>query len=222
MSSDIRAVLFDFGGVISPLATEDAMAQIEGELGLDGRTLQAAMYEGDLWPELSVGKVQEDDYWRALGQLVGREPDELRWRLRTVWEPQRVDEEVVAMAQALRSRVRVALLSNATLRLEEYLHVFGLDTLFDPIINSARVGLRKPDPEAFRYALRVLDLPPAAVLFIDDKERNTCVAQDLGIPSICFDTAANLAAALQTCGLPTVLEPAMSPVTKRTESHGAL
>ena len=55
--------------------------------------------------------------------------------------------------------------------------------VFDPIINAARVGLRKPDPRIFLHALEVLRVPPGAMLFVDDQRRNTRVAEELGIPA---------------------------------------
>ena len=68
----------------------------------------------------------------------------------------------------------------------------GVTELADPIINSARLGLRKPDPQIYHRALAILDVPPAAVLFVDDKPRNTLVARELGIECVDFTSAADL------------------------------
>ena len=113
-----------------------------------------------------------------------------------------MDEGVVVLVRAARSHVRVAILSNSWLGLEEQLCALGVDHLFDPVINSARVGLRKPDPRIFLHALESLRVPPKAVLFVDDQRRNTRVAEELGIPSVCFHDAGDLAAALAGHGIP--------------------
>src|SRR5947209_2413930 len=202
----IEVVLFDFGGVIAPLAADDAVGRLEAALRLAPGTLHTHMYEGDLWPDLSVGKLTEDEYWHALGGLVGHEPNALRQALVPIWDPQAIDIEVIAMALALRDHVRVAILSNATLRLETHLQTLGIGCLFDPVINSARVGLRKPDPAVFHHALTQLGVPAGSVLFIDDKERNTVVAEELGIPSIRFESAEHLRDVLATHDL-------LAPVT---------
>ena len=174
---------------------------LERELALAAGGLHALLYECEAWYALSTGRLDEDGYWRALGEQAGREPRELRRLLRPVWELGRVDEDVVALAKAVRPQVRVALLSNSWLRLEEQLCALGVDHLFDPIINSARVGLRKPDPRIFPHALDILRVPPAAVLFVDDQRRNTRVAEELGMPSVCFRDAADLAATLAGRGI---------------------
>jgi putative hydrolase of the HAD superfamily len=177
------------------------MAELEQEPGLPPGGLQALLYEGDSWYDLSTARLDEDGYWRILGQAIHREPEELRRLLHAVWQPDRVDEDVIDVLRAVRPHARVAMLSNATLGLEEHLLRLGVAELFDPIINSARVGLRKPDPRIFRHALEILRVPPQAILFVDDKERNTAVAVDLGIPSVLFDNAGGLAAALVRHGV---------------------
>jgi putative hydrolase of the HAD superfamily len=197
----IEVLLLDVGGVLVPFPDPMAVARLERELALAAGGLRALLYECEPWYALSTGRLDEDDYWRALGEHAGREPATLRRLLQPVWELGRVDEDVVALARAVRSHVRVALLSNSWLRLEEQLCALGVDHLFDPIINSARVGLRKPDPRIFLHALEILRVLPGAVLFVDDQRRNTRVAEELGIPSVCFHDAAYLAAALARHGL---------------------
>lgn len=183
------------------MANDDVMARLESELGLGEQRLQSTLYECDPWYDLSTGKLSEEGYWQALGATVAREPAELRTLLRSVWEPETADQEVLALIRSVRRRVRVSLLSNATPSLESHLRALRIDHLFDPVINSARVGLRKPDPRVFEHALRVLGVPAGAVLFVDDKERNTLVAEELGIPSVVFRCAADLEEALKARGV---------------------
>lgn len=197
----IDVVLFDFGGVIVPAQEGEALAVYESQLGLDPGLLHPLMFDSDLWRSVSIGTLDTDGYWEAVGQGSQRDPALLREMLADVWEPPDTDENVMAIIHALRPRVRVAMLSNASLGLEAYLQRLGIADLFDPIINSARIGLRKPDPAVFRHALMVLNVPPQSVLFVDDKSRNTVVAEELGIPSIVFDNADNLAQALSRHGL---------------------
>jgi putative hydrolase of the HAD superfamily len=177
------------------------MAEYALELGIDPLSLQSILYEGELWRDVSVGKLTVDEFWDGVAEAIRRDAAHVRTALRDVWEPSRADEGVVELARALRREVRVALLSNATTGLEEHLERLGLGGLFDPVINSSRVGLRKPDPEVFCHALHVLDVPPQRVLFIDDKERNTVVAGELGIPSIVFESAEQLGVELARRGL---------------------
>lgn len=196
----IEVVLFDFGGVVAPAQGGEALAEFETRLGLNPGLLCPLMFDSELWRDVSVGKLDTDGYWGAVGHGIQRDPALLQEMLAAIWEPPNFDEDVVQIIRALRSRTRVALLSNASLGLEAHLERLGIVDLFDPIINSARVGLRKPDPTVFQHGLGVLGVPPETVLFIDGKSRNTVVAEELGISSIVFDNADNLAAALARYG----------------------
>jgi HAD superfamily hydrolase (TIGR01509 family) len=199
--TDVEVLLLDVGGVIVPPADPDALARVAQRLALSVTEIGALLYEWEPWYALSTGRLEEDAYWRTLGERVGWDAADLRRLAAPVWEPTRVDEEVMDLARALHGRLRLAILSNATTRLEDHLRRLGVAPYFDPIINSARVGLRKPDPRIFASTLDALGVAPGAILFVDDKRRNTAVAEQLGIPSVLFDRAATLVGALASRGL---------------------
>lgn len=201
--SAIEVLLLDVGGVLAPAPDAAHVAALEGELGLAPGGLWALLHHGEPWYALSTGRLDEEGYWRAIAQQVGRDTVALRQRLLPVWEPAlaRLDADVVALARAAGTRVRVALLSNHTPLLEQRLGAHGIAALFHPIINSARVGLRKPDPRIFRLALDLLRLPPEAVLFVDDKPANVQAARELGMEGLCFEDAAGLRATLLRHGV---------------------
>lgn len=201
MIAGIEVVLLDVGGVIVPPADPIRLAHTAAHLGLASAELVALLYQGEPWYALSTGQMDEAAYWQALGARVGRPEADLRRFLKPVWERDAVDGDVVALVQALRGRVRLAILSNATLGLEDHLNRLGVAQYFTPIINSARVGLRKPDPRIFSLALALLGVAPAAVLFVDDKQRNVEVAREMGMVTVLFDRASTLAAELTTAGL---------------------
>jgi putative hydrolase of the HAD superfamily len=203
-ASSIEVVLFDVGGVVALAEDPILLANLEAQLNLAQGGLPALLYQGDHWYDLSVGKMAEEVYWRILAQRVGKMPEELCELVSPIWGPvgqAGIDAAVIALVRLARERVRTAILSNATLALEQYLAEHGVADLFDPILNSARVGLRKPDPAVFHHALSVLGVAPGAVLFVDDKPRNTQVARELGIPSVDFTGADALAAALARYGI---------------------
>jgi len=158
-SAAIDVLLLDVGGVIVPPADPALTTGIAADLGLTAAELGALFYEWEPWYALSTGRIDADAYWRALGERAGLEPDKLRRLVAPVWEPSGVDEEVMALVRTLRDRgdTRLAILSNATVGLEDTLRGFGVAQFFDPIVNSARIGLRKPDPAAFTRTLEIMD-----------------------------------------------------------------
>ncbi|MCH9704245.1 MAG: alpha/beta fold hydrolase, partial [Chlamydiae bacterium] len=63
---------------------------------------------------------------------------------------------------------------------------------FDPLILSTEIGVRKPDPEAYRIMLKKLGLKPHEVLFIDDRIENIAAARALGIETHHFESSSKL------------------------------
>lgn len=92
----------------------------------------------------------------------------------------------------MHQRYTTALLSNATVYLDALLAEHGLSDLFDVVVNSARVGVRKPDQAIFELTLDRMALGPEECLLVDDKKRNTEAAEALGIKAIAFRSAADL------------------------------
>lgn len=66
---------------------------------------------------------------------------------------------------------------------------WGLDELFDAVVISDRVGLRKPDPAIYELAASKIGLPPGDCLFVDDTEANLPAAHDLGMGTLFFTGA---------------------------------
>jgi putative hydrolase of the HAD superfamily len=56
--------------------------------------------------------------------------------------------------------------------------------LFDAVVISSEVGMRKPEPRIFRHAADLLGLPPSEIIFIDDIERNVAAAEQIGFTGI--------------------------------------
>ncbi|GLY52912.1 HAD-IA family hydrolase [Lentzea sp. NBRC 102530] len=113
--------------------------------------------------------------------------------------------EALALVRVARRQCFVALLTNATTRLESDLVALGLDAEVDAVFNSSRLGLAKPDPAIFR---RVLDeLGYASGVFCDDTEANALAASAAGLDGVHVPDTAALRTALAVRGLipPTVL-----------------
>jgi putative hydrolase of the HAD superfamily len=94
----------------------------------------------------------------------------------------RPDPVMFDLVQDLKNAgVRVALLSNSwgnTYPRDR------IDAVFDLVVISAEVGMRKPNPDIFAHALDLLDVPPERVVFIDDAEPNTDAAARLGMHTV--------------------------------------
>ncbi len=166
----IAAVFFDFGGVIGRL-DRDVMARLEARYGLPQGALLQALYGIPEWKQVEVGRLAEERWLQAVGrkldELAGGPIPAIRQEWARVWR--NLDADVVRLAETLRRSYRVGLLSNSTLRLEkELLEGNGISHLFHVVINSARVGVAKPDPRIYRLAAERIGAAPAACVHIDD------------------------------------------------------
>ena len=204
----IKAVIFDFGGVFdSKHESLKGFRDAAAGYGISPEAFYDLLYSGDAWQQAKLGVIGAADYWRSimlrLGHDQGEDVTTFRERL---FAGHQLDGAVVRLAERLRERVPLALLSNATDELEHLLEAqYGIDHLFDVVVNSARAGVAKPDPQAYRLALDGLGVASHEALFVDDKLRNILAAGELGIPSIHFRDAQSLERDLVGYGL---LDPA--------------
>jgi putative hydrolase of the HAD superfamily len=190
----MRGIIFDFGGVFTKTHSRDVVLHgLEDQLGLARGALLGLLFAGENWWSVSTGKTSADSYWRRIcDALGGQVPPALESFKHNPFAFDELNGTMVALARRLHRRHKIGLLSNATPYLEVLIEQNGLADLFDIIVNSARVGLRKPDPEIYRLTLAKLELEPRHCLFVDDKERNTEVAQTLGMKALVFRSAADL------------------------------
>jgi len=196
----IRALIFDFGGVIMNMRW-DVCRQLEEDHGLERGTILRSQYDDDEWREVELGR-GDIERWRssAHGRLEAAAGKPLPPLLETWRESWGIITENLELLRALRPPYRIAILSNADNTLEERLRDgLGIYELFDSVVCSATVGMAKPDHRIYRLAAERLGLPVAECVFIDDAERNVTAAREVGMAAVHFrihhgdDLAAQLA-----------------------------
>jgi putative hydrolase of the HAD superfamily len=193
---DVRAVIFDWGGVIEGLPDDVHITEWERRLALEPGVLMEVLW-GEAWYRLSVGAIDRDDYVRRVADQLGFPGAEAARRfLEDFYAGDRFNREVLAAALALRGRYKTALLTNASPGQDGRIRdQFDLDVYaqFDVYVNSAYVGLRKPDPAIFHLTLGQLDVAPQQAILLDDMLRNVDTARELGIHAVQFvDPATSL------------------------------
>ena len=200
----IKGIIFDFGGVFNNAHETMAGFSVAAQrFGHSPQALYDLFYNGPDWQAAKLGRMTSTAYWRQMMTALGLDPaGDVEAFKAELFEGEQLNQAVVAIAEQLHARYPLALLSNATDDLDWLLEQrFGIRHLFDVVINSALVGLAKPDPRVYQLALDGLNLPPEAVLFIDDKPRNVVAAEALGISSLCFTDAATLVRDVRARGL---------------------
>ncbi len=201
----MEAVFFDFGGVIS-FTDHGGIRRLEERHGLPEGGLEQALWENPEWQALRVGAGTKEAWLdavaRRLDELAGRPIPSIQHEWTAVlWAG--LDESMLDLVHRLRGRCRVGMISNGTPTLEEELReVHKIDHLFDVVVNSASVGMRKPDPRIFRHAARILDLTPTVCVHIDDIMENVRGAEEAGFHAIHYQGhLPSLVSELQRLGL---------------------
>ena len=111
--------------------------------------------------------------------------------IETFWQKvlatQRPNEAFIDFIEKnLAGKYRLAVLSNFTPDLTEYIKRYDIKHLFDQVFISAILKIAKPDPAIYTHALQVMNVSPEQSLFIDDKQKNVETALYLGMNGIIF------------------------------------
>ncbi|MCP5060459.1 MAG: HAD family phosphatase [bacterium] len=188
----IRAVLFDFGGVFtpSPFGALDALAD---DLGAEPGMLMEIVfgpYDADTdhpWHRLERGELgflEARDGIMALGRERGVEAD--LFQLFGSMDHSSARPDLMDRVRNLRAKdFQTALVTN---NVKEFSPVWRkllpVDELFDVVVDSSEVGIRKPDPRIFHLTLERLGVAPDEALFLDDYANNVHAAEALGIRGV--------------------------------------
>lgn len=175
--------LFDFDGVLRFFDHKRTSA-LEDRHGLRrGQIYSAAFSKGRLAAVIE-GRTTHSDWVALMSNDVGLSAA-------VEWTADRgyLSASMVDLVRDVRRQgVGLALLSNGTSRLRWELTSLGLIDELDAVFNSAQLGLCKPDPAVYTYAVSVLGTEPRSVLLVDDKIENVVGARKAGLAGEPFRT----------------------------------
>lgn len=185
---ELLAVLFDFGGVMTSSPFEN-FARYEREHGLPTdfiRGVNTANPDTNAWARLERSDIDAATFdleFAAEAEAMGhRVPgaDVLKC-LRTEMRPR-----MVRAVEIIHEQWKTAVLTNNFLKGDSSGVHFSPDVMahFDAIVESAVVGIRKPEPEFYRIACRELGVEPAECMFLDDLGINLKPARAMGMTTI--------------------------------------
>ena len=183
----IRALIFDFGGVI--VRTKDRLPreQLAEELNMTYEQLSLAIFASDSSRLASLGRITAEDHWEAVRQALGVTVGELPRIKDLFWAGDTLDFDLVKLIRSYRPNYRTALLSNAWDDLRGMLTSFWeIADAFDEIVISAEEGVVKPYPQIYQITLERLHIEPGQAVFVDDFIENVQGAQAVGVQAIHF------------------------------------
>ena len=194
----LRGLLVDYGGVLTTdvFASFDAFCTREG---LPAGTVRD-LFRGDpqaraLLGGLEDGTLPDAEFEAGFAALLGVEPEGLIERLLGATT---ADVAMLDFVRAARGRgIRTGLISNSwgSQRYDRIL----LDELFDGIVISGDVGVRKPDPAIYVLGAAAIGLPPQECVYVDDLPGNLKPARELGMTTVRHRTPDETLQILEAC-----------------------
>ena len=225
----IRAVIFDYGGVISsPLfrgigefetaegyrkgsllqllfgethyigvhgrsVADEVAASAADEVVADPDSVEAEGEADDIpaWHRLERGEIDMATYFGLIVDqaptVLGRAIDMDAYGRFMRSSAPGVHWEVVHRIRDLRGQVRLGLLTNNVKEFgEHWRSTFPIDDLFEVIVDSSHVGMRKPDTEIYLLTCSRLEVEPTEAVFVDDNVDNVETARALGMETVHF------------------------------------
>lgn len=184
----VRAVFFDFGGVIVRTEYQAPREHLAERLNMTYEDLSKLVFESETSRQASIGQMTTEGHWSAVVRRLSRPAAEEHSIREEFFAGDVLDRSLIDFIRSLRPQCRTALLSNAWPDTREYLVQHKVDDAFDALIISAEIGLMKPDARIFQAGLQQLQVSADQAAFIDDTGANVEAARALGMHAILFKT----------------------------------
>ncbi len=203
----IKAVFFDFGGVMLKHMDGIDHAAVEARFGLPERTLFDCLYRESTYRDFQVGGCTREEWFESVRTAAAkRMPADVVGDFMNAWQTAErlLDENMVALVGRLQSAgYTTGIISNTVPGMEERLsaEMPHLIPIFDVRVGSGDIGVAKPDPAIFRHALEAAGTEPEESVFTDDVSAYAAAARELGMHGFHFTGYEQFAADLRSIGL---------------------
>ncbi|OGJ22165.1 hypothetical protein A3K73_04155 [Candidatus Pacearchaeota archaeon RBG_13_36_9] len=203
MNKEIKAIVFDVGGVLYEESMIPAYKQLSKIFNFDLKEFERV--KAKYYDLAHTGKISAYKYPYALA-------DELKIkdkkRFVTLWFKSgkkllQPNKKVIKLLIKLRKDYDIATLTNITKIHDKIRKQKGIYKNFDLVLVSCREGIKKPDLAFYRLLIKRLSLHPRQIVFIDDQEKYLKPAKNLGIRTIAFKNNAQLIKDLRKQGVKT-------------------
>lgn len=203
----IKAVFFDFGGVLLQFADGVDHKSLETRFELEPRTLMRCLYRDSRYFDFQVGKCTHEE-WQASIRVAADNLLGLELAREVLAAYERAERPLNPHMLSLIERLREAgyktgIISNTIPGLEARLqeNIPHIIPMFDVRVGSGDLGIAKPDAGIFEHALRELGVPASASVFTDDVKAYAEAAGAVGMHGFHFTGYDQFAADLSSIGV---------------------
>lgn len=189
MNSNIKVIILDYAGVITPTkGFSKFIEENHDKFNLSPGELHDLLRKD--WNKTKVNQISSKQYWKNAARALGTDEAILR---RNVLKTFPIDKRIIRLLAKLKPHYTAVLLSNQIEDwLEEVISINDLNNYFDYFITSYNTGFSKPDKRIFEIVVRKTKSSYPECLFIDDQSDNVKSAADLGMHAILYVDYHNL------------------------------
>ncbi len=183
----IRAVFFDFGGVIMRTEYQAPRQKLAERFNMDYDEIDKAVFGSDSARRASLGEITEDEHWAAVLKRFKQPASEAKNFRDQFFGGDMIDRHLVEYIRSLHSNFHTGLISNAWSGLRDFLAKEKLLDLFDTVIISAEVYTSKPSAKIYDLALEHARVGADEAVFVDDMPENILACQKIGMTGVLFN-----------------------------------
>ena len=182
----LKAVIFDFGGVLVRTRSQHLRQTWEQRLGLRPGEASELVFGGESGRAAQHGWISDAEHWAFIQRRLELDDATLAQFRRDFFAEDGIDTDLLAYVDRLRSGYQVGLLSNATSTARRFFKESGIVGHFDAITISGEEGVMKPDERIYRIAVGRLNVTLNEAIFVDDFSENVVAARTLGMMGVHF------------------------------------
>ena len=182
----IRAVFFDFGGVIQRTEFQAPRQKLAQRFGMEYEDIDNIVFNSPTAKQATLGEVSVEEHWQAVAKRLKVGKKEIADIENEFFAGDVIDRSIVEYVRSLRPRFKTGLISNAWSDMRGYLLRQKIDDAFDTLTISAEVGAAKPAAKIYLLALEQAQVKAEAAVFVDDVPANLEACEAVGMKGILF------------------------------------
>ncbi len=182
----IRAVFFDFGGVIMRTEYQAPRQQLAERFNMDYEEIDKAVFGSISARRASVGEITEEEHWLEVLKRFKLPRSETQSFRNAFFGGDVIDRDLVSTIRSLRGKFHTGLISNAWDGMRDFITREKVIDVFETVIISAEVKVAKPEARIYSIALEQAQVQAEEAVFVDDVLENIEACEKIGMQGVLF------------------------------------
>lgn len=182
-NSKYSTIFFDWSGVVADDNGDDFIRESLKKVGVNNSQVREILEK--YFNNFMLGNLSEIEYWTILKNDYKLNIPNQYSGVFDNWQGTTPNQNIIKLVGELKKLgYKVGLITNIIKPVFDIIKSSGYYDVFDDTLASCEVGLKKPQPEIYKLALKRLDVTAQESIFIDDKQSNLGTADKIGFKTI--------------------------------------